>query len=169
MKNTLKRLDSAHQALSASVKNLDPALFPRRPGENEWSVAEVVHHLCLVEERVLKDLTKSVQGPPANVSPWKKLIPMRMVSVRFKRFKAPKAVEPLGTLPKDELLNTYDEVRSRLKQFCADHGTPRLRKALFKHPFFGDLDGVAAVSMVAFHEQRHNKQIREIVKKLTSR
>jgi hypothetical protein len=37
-----------------------------------------------------------------------------------------------------------------------------------KHPFFGDMDGAAAISMVAFHEQRHLKQIREILKKLSN-
>jgi hypothetical protein len=30
------------------------------------------------------------------------------------------------------------------------------------------MDGAAAISMVAFHEQRHLKQIREILKKLSN-
>jgi hypothetical protein len=30
----------------------------------------------------------------------------------------------------------------------------------------GDIDGVAAVSMLNFHEERHYKQIREILNKL---
>jgi hypothetical protein len=53
-----------------------------------------------------------------------------------------------------------------LKQFCAACGRERLKTISVKHPFLGDIDGVAAVSMLNFHEERHYKQIREILKKL---
>ena len=66
----------------------------------------------------------------------------------------------------DELMRNYDQVRVNLKQLCADYGGARLKEIRFKHPFLGDIDGAAAVSMIAFHEQRHYKQIRDILKKL---
>ena len=165
MKRVLNRLDSVHQKLSTTVAAIDPNLFPKRPAENEWSVAEVIQHLCLVEARTLSGLELALQAPPTKVSPLKKLIPP-IVSVRFPRVKAPKAVEPLSSLPKEESLSSYNDVRARLKEFCIEHGRNQLNQTSLRHPFFGDIDGVTAVSMVAFHEQRHYKQIREILKKL---
>jgi DinB family protein len=166
MKRVLNRLDSVHQKLSTTVAAIDPSLFPKRPAENEWSVAEVIQHLCLVEARTLSGLELALHAPPARVSLLKKLIPAGIVSVRFPRVKAPKTVEPLNSLPKEESLSSYNDVRAQLKQFCIEHGRKQLNQTSLRHPFFGDIDGVTAVSMVAFHEQRHYKQIREILKKL---
>src|SRR6266404_8368551 len=102
MKRTLNRLDSTQRKIATTIGTLETGLFRKRPAENEWSVAEVIHHLRLVEERVLSDLTASVQRPAAKVGLLKKLIPMRIVSFRFLRVKAPKAVRPLNPLSKDE-------------------------------------------------------------------
>jgi len=166
MKSTLKRLDTVHERLSTAVRNTNPNLYSKRPAENEWSVAEVVQHLCLVEERITEALEKSLAGGSPKVGPLKKLIPMRIVSYRFKKLKAPKMVTPSNPPPLEENLEKYDGARGRLKQFCAECGPERLKTISVKHPFLGDIDGVAAVSMLNFHEERHYKQIREILKKL---
>ena len=168
MKGTLKRLDTVHDKLSLAIRNTDPSLFPKRPGENEWSISEVVQHLCLVEERVLEGLKKGIEGKPAKVGFLKKLIPMRIISLRLVKVKAPKMVTPREPSPMDEMLSNYDRVRTDLKQFCVECGKERLKGVSVKHPFLGDIDGVAAVSMLNFHEERHYKQIREILKKLSN-
>ena len=166
MKGTLKRLDTVHDKLSTAIRTTNPNLFFKRPSENEWNIAEVVQHLCLAEEHVLKDLRKSLQTAPAKVGFLKKLIPMKIISLRLVRVKAPRAVTPNNPPAMDELLRSYDQVRVDLKQLCAEYGNDRLKEVCFKHPFLGNIDGMAAVSMVAFHEERHFKQIRDIIKKL---
>lgn len=166
MNGTLKRLDTAHEKLSTAIRTTDPNLFFKRPSESEWNIAEVVQHLCLAEQHVLKDLKKGLATGPAKVGFFKKLIPMRIISWRLVRVKAPKAVSPNNTPAMDELMQSYNQVRVDLKQLCADYGSDRLKEIRFKHPFLGDIDGLAAVSMLGFHEERHYKQIREILKKL---
>lgn len=169
MKSTLKRLDAVHQQLTSTIGAVDPALLVKRPAENEWSVAQVVEHLCLVEGAVTKYLKSKLDQPPVKVSWLKKLLPMRIVSLRMKRLQAPKIVEPGADLPPmAELLQKYDQLRWQTKALCNEAGQERLSGICMKHPFFGDMDGAAAVKMVAFHEQRHLKQIREILKKLSN-
>jgi DinB family protein len=169
MKSTLKRLDAVHEKLTTAVSAVDPALLSKRPAEKEWSVAEVVEHLCLVEGAVMNYLKSRLDQPPVRVSPLKKLLPMRIVSLRVKRLEAPKIVRPSADLPPmTELLNKFNALRADTKEVCNTAGRERLSQICFKHPFFGDMDGAAAVSMVAFHEQRHLKQIREILKKLNN-
>jgi len=77
MKGTLKRLDTVHDKLSTAIRTTNRDLFFKRPSEDEWSIAEVVQHLCLAEQHVLKDLRKSLQTGPAKVGFLKKLVPMR--------------------------------------------------------------------------------------------
>ena len=169
MKSTLKRLDSVHAELKTTVNDVDPALLSRRPAEDEWSVAEVIEHLCLVEGAVMKGIKAKLAQPPVKVSFLKKFFPMRIVSLRMKRLQAPKYVQPASDLPPvDELMKKFDAVRATTKELCINEGSQRLSQVCLKHPYFGDMDGAAAISMVAFHEQRHLKQIRETLKKLAN-
>ena len=39
----------------------------------------------------------------------------------------------------------------------------RFRNLVFTHPFLGEIDGVATVSFIGYHELRHYKQIREVL------
>jgi hypothetical protein len=99
MKSTLKRLDTVHQQLTSTIGAVDPALLVKRPAENEWSVAQVVEHLCLVEGAVTKYLKSKLDQPPVKVSWLKKLLPMRIVSLRMKRIQSPMFVVPGTDLP----------------------------------------------------------------------
>ena len=135
MNRSLKRLDVVHQKLLDTVQPLDTELFMQRPSDSEWSVAEILQHLYLVEERVIKD-------------------------------QAPKAVNPVDVPEKDAVLANYNGARQSLKDLCNSHGVKRFRTLVFNHPFLGRIDGAATVDFVGYHEQRHLKQIREVLKKL---
>jgi len=162
----LSRLDSIHRQLTTYLSELSDDVFVRRATEGEWSVGEVVEHLCLVEARVLASLKTNIALDPVKIPFRKRLIPMRLISYRFFKVEAPKAVRPMESLSKSELLNQFETVRASTKEFCSQHDTGRLKQTAFTHPFLGLIDGTAAISMVAYHEQRHFKQIREIVSRL---
>jgi DinB superfamily len=166
MNRILKRLDSVHASLLQTVLPLDAVTFNQRPSEKEWSVGEIVQHLCLVEERVIKDLAKAIDSEPRRVGWARRLIPTSIVSSRLLRVKAPKAVNPLAVPDKAQVIENFELARKRLKDFCRAHPPSRLRNLVFKHPFLGEIDGVATVSFVSYHERRHFKQIREVLKKI---
>ena len=169
MKNALKRLESVHQQLLSTISPLEPDLYSERPAEGEWSVAEIVHHLCLVEDRVTKELEAAIAREPRRVGVLRRLIPTSIVSLRAIRVKAPKAMNPLDAPAKDMAIANFAGARNRLKTLCATHGEERFRNLVFKHPFLGEIDGVATISFVGYHEKRHYKQIREVLRKLSKR
>lgn len=169
MKRSLKRLDSVHQKLISTVSPLEPELFSTRPSADEWSVAHIVQHLCLVEERVIKDLEVAIAQEPQTVGFLRRLVPTSIVASRLLRVKSPKAVTPLEVLDQNATIENYNRARDSLKRLCATHGHDRFKKLIFKHPFLGEIDGVATVSFIGYHEQRHYKQIREVLKKLANR
>ena len=166
MERTLKRLDAVHRQLVGTVTSLPPNIYSQRPAKDEWSVAEIVHHLCLVEGRVTKELENAIAREPQRVGLLRRFIPTSIVSLRLVRVKAPKAMNPLDAPARDLALQNFDQTRENLKALCADHGVERFRNLIFKHPFLGDLDGVATVSFIGYHEKRHYKQIREVLQKL---
>ena len=166
MHRTLKRLDSAHDKLIATITPLCPEVFSRRPAENEWSVAEIVHHLHLVEDRVIKELEKGLANPPQRLALLRRLVPIAIVGSRLIKVKAPKAMNPIAPPDKERSIAAFDATRVKLKELWASSGPDRLKQVLFKHPFLGAINGVTTVSFVGYHEQRHLKQIREVLRKL---
>ena len=169
MKRTLTRLDSIHGRLLNLIAETDDLQFVRRPAENEWSVAEIVYHLALVEEYVIKSLEQSLALPPQRLPLFRRLMPTRIVASRLLRVKAPRGVQPLNPPPKMQLIENFNATRARLKTLCAKHERARLRQVIFKHPFLGPIDGTATISFVGYHEVRHYKQIREVLKKLNGK
>ena len=177
MKRVLKKLDKVHEKLTATVAPLDEVRFARQPATGGWSVAQIIQHLCLVEERVIKDLEKAVSRPPQKLRFIRRFVPTSIVASRLVRVKAPQAVNPEANAEKEaaivlagksEAIANYNRARSALKDLCATHGNDRFRQIVFKHPFLGEIDGVATISFVGYHEQRHYKQIREVLKKFSS-
>ncbi|HKO98047.1 MAG TPA: DinB family protein [Pyrinomonadaceae bacterium] len=166
MKRVLKRLDSVHEKLLRTVTPLDSKTFTQRPSENEWSVGDIVQHLSLVEERVLHDLEKAVRRDPQRVGVLKRLLPTSIVSSRMLKVKSPKAVTPTAVTEKETTIEALESARRKLKAFCDLHDVKRFRRLTFNHPFLGKIDGVATISFVSYHEQRHYKQIREVLKKI---
>lgn len=166
MKKALKRLDAVHQKLVNIISTLEPNIYTQRPAEGEWSVAEIVHHVWLVEGRVTKELETGISSQPRRVSFLRRFIPTSIVSQRLIRVKAPKAVNPLDPPAREVALENFDRTRLNLKALCAAHGEERFRNLVFKHPFLGEIDGVAAISFMGYHEKRHYKQIREVLQQL---
>ena len=52
---------------------------------NEWSVAEIINHLYLVEERVIKDLEKALAREPRKLGLMRRLVPTSIVASRLIR------------------------------------------------------------------------------------
>src|SRR6185503_18386909 len=112
---------------------------------------------------------------PRKVNFVRRFVPTSIVSYRLVRVKAPQAVNPEAKMEtnggmafpgKDEAIANYNRARNDLKKLCETQGNERFRQIIFKHPFLGEIDGVAAVSFVGYHERRHYKQIREVLRKL---
>ena len=165
---SIRRLDSIHLKLLNTIAALDDSMFALSPSNNQWSVAQIVQHLSLVENAVIAELEKGLAQPPQRISFLRRLIPTSIVAVRLVRVKAPRGMNPLEHPPKDEIIANYNNSRDRLKALYETHGPARLKQVSFKHPFLGDITGLATVSFVGYHELRHLKQIRETLQKLNT-
>ncbi|HKR59821.1 MAG TPA: DinB family protein [Pyrinomonadaceae bacterium] len=166
MQRILNRLDTAHEKIVATVLPLSTEVFCQRPSEKEWSVSEILHHLNLVETSVIKELEKGLADSPRRFSLRRRFVPIAIVGTRVIKVQSPKSVVPIDAPEKEKNLANYNDTRSRLKALCATHGRERLQLTVFKHPFLGELSGVAAVSFLGYHEIRHLKQINEVLNKL---
>lgn len=169
MKKSLDRLDTLHRELLDAIAPVEAERFARRPAENEWSMAEVVHHLSLVEQSVVKALAKELEQPPQKAGLRQHLIPMSLiVGKRMVRFRAPKFVEPVDAPAKEVAIDNFDQARTALKSMCEQNGAERMSNIVMNHPRLGKINGIRAIDFLHYHEKRHFTQILETLKRLAT-
>jgi hypothetical protein len=165
LEKAIAEIDAVHQRLLETIEPLAPERFTQRPAPDQWSVAEIVHHLCLVERRVLGQFEGALSKPPVKVGLLQRVLPVGLlVGRRMVRVKAPQGVEPLDPPSKEDAITNYNDVRASLKEFSARHGDERMQQLGIKHPMFGTFDGISALRFVGHHEMRHYRQIRDVIK-----
>ena len=167
MKRSLDKLDALHRRLMDAIAPVEAEKFAERPSENVGSLAEVVHHLSLVEQSVIKALTRELDSPPQKSGLRQHLMPLSLlVGTRMVRIRAPKFVEPLDAPSKEVAIETFNNTREALKALCTQNSKERLSSIAMKHPLLGKMNGIRAVDFLHYHEKRHYKQALEIIKSL---
>ncbi|MBC8086560.1 MAG: DinB family protein, partial [Phycisphaerae bacterium] len=76
---------------------------------------------------------------------------------------APELYRPTGTFTAQQALEKLEQVRARVLAAVEAADGVDLSKAAFPHPFFGPLTGYQWLVLIAQHELRHLKQMKEIL------
>jgi uncharacterized damage-inducible protein DinB len=138
-----------------------------RPAEGRWSAGELTGHLITIERAIIGRADRLLSKPPKEVSFFKRFhIPMVVVESRLIRLKTPIPLDPGTVHEKEEMLAELRQVRERTLAFIKETMERDLSKYRMAHPFLGLLNTYEWFQMIASHEIRHTKQMREIVRTL---
>ncbi len=91
---------------------------------------------------------------------------MMVVESRLIRRKTPIPLDPGIVREKEEMLVELRQVRERTLAFIEETMERDLSKYRMPHPFLGTLNTYEWFQMIASHEIRHTKQMREIARTL---
>lgn len=135
--------------------------FNRIPVIDMWSIAQVCHHLVLVEEATIKAIAWGLKKESTTEKERKNLV---LLLDRSRKYKAPTSVEPSeGPFEVQEIIDLLSESRNKLMTFLTTiEDKSILLEKTVKHPGFGELTLDQWVDQIHFHEQRHIDQIKEI-------
>jgi hypothetical protein len=168
------RLDRARADLRAAVETVPAELRNQPPGSDRWSVAGVLEHLALVDERftgiVANKIGEARQGSPASEEgPVEPLPPHveAMLADRTDRRTAPEPLHPRG-LDCAAAWERADAARSAFRLMLSGADGVALSRVIHEHPRFGPLNAYQWAGFLAAHESRHASQIREIAAQLAS-
>ena len=134
------------------------------PEEGRWSAGELVCHLIQVECAIIKNAAKVMQRPP-QPRPFSKRfhLPMALVESRLIPRKTPIPLDPTLICEKDEMLAQLGEVRQQTRAFIEEKTQGKdLGKYHMPHPFLGTFNLCQWFQVIASHQVRHSKQMREI-------
>ena len=134
-----------------------------RPQKGGWSAAEIVGHLIMVERSVVGSADRVTQHPPRKFSRLQRLhFPLALVEARLVKRQSPLPVDPELVTEKETMLAALRNVRERMLAFIDETKERNLAAYRWRHPFLGSLSAYEWFEMVARHELRHEKQMREI-------
>jgi hypothetical protein len=132
-----------------------------RPDTKTWSIAQVCHHLFLVEQATIKAIAWGLKGTDHSQKERKNV---QLILDRTKKKQAPPIVEPtLEPLKVQQIMDMLSDSRKKLMDFLSTiEDQSLLVEKSFNHPAFGELPLDQWIEMIYLHEQRHIEQIKEI-------
>lgn len=152
--------DEARAALLAEVKDITDEKANERPKDGGWSINQVLEHLYLMEDMVVKMLDHALKT--GEVQEAKK----RRIEATVNRDIKVDAPDEL--VPSDEALSietikdNLSISHKKLEDFAQEHSSETLIKKALPHPAFGLMSLEQWIPFVGYHEVRHTEQIREI-------
>jgi hypothetical protein len=166
MKNLRKiadHLDRAQREFLLAADAIDATDWKQRPGPDRWSAGEVLAHLIGVEKTILMNANKVLQLPPKPRPMLKRIhLPLFLVEARLIRRKTPIPLEPGSISSKEEMLAELCSTRERTRVFMEQTRGKDLRLQHMPHAFLGTLNLYEWLEMIASHQLRHTKHMREI-------
>jgi hypothetical protein len=168
-------LDRSRAGLSAAVDSVPAHLRDQPPGPDRWSVAGVLEHLSIVDERFTAIVANKIDearaaglgkedGQPPPLPPHVGV----MLADRTERRKAPDPLHPRG-LEWAAAWERAEAARAAFRLMLSGADGLALSGVIHEHPRFGALNAYQWGGFLAAHESRHAEQIREIASQLASR
>lgn len=163
--------DTRDRVAEAST-GLSEAQWRFKPAPDRWSIAEILEHMVIVQERVLARMRDELAQAPApeadRDSQAIDAIIFEKIPDRSMKAKAPAVLDPAGLWTVANTLERLSRNYERLTAFL--ESTPELREHVLDSPplrfltngAYDSMDGYQWVITVAAHDQRHLNQILEV-------
>jgi len=159
----LDKLARAQTTFFRAADAIPPGKWSRKPRAEEWSAAELVAHLIMVERAVVGGADRIIQKTPKHIPFGGRFhLPLWLVESRLIRRKTPIPLDHGLLRPKEEMLGELRAARERTLSFLEETQRRELSAYRWKHAFLGMLNVYQWFEMIASHELRHTKQIKEI-------
>jgi len=171
---SFEQLDRATSRLLASVEALG-AEAERPPSPGQWSAAQVVHHLLVVEGNIVAYIEKKLAADEALpkmdlLTRLKSRFVRLMLRLPGLKYKAPRGVGTLtdaGNLPPlPELRATWESTRRQLERLLNAFPGKLLNRAVFPQPRAGRITIYQVMGLLLDHVLHHQQQVGRITKAL---
>jgi hypothetical protein len=157
-------LESVRAQLLKEAEGLSQAQADWRPGEQEWSIGEILHHLTLAEvgtgkltSKLLKDARQPLPPFPADLKAFRPLPPPPPGPAQ-----APEIVYPERGHPLERLLADLKAARERSRQSVERLAAVDPRGLTWRHARLGEMDLAQWWVLHVHHEADHLQQLRGV-------
>jgi len=159
--------EQAQARFIAAISNLTEEQANFRPDQNQWTIAEIVEHVSIVNDGFLRLTHKLLKEAESAARPAKADLNLGHTSLdengrQRGPFQAPERVRPKGGVSVEDSLAKlrvtlagFSEIQSRLEGVDLSEQT-------FPHPALGPLNAYQWMVLLSEHEDRHRGQIERL-------
>jgi hypothetical protein len=169
-------MDQTRAALVTFASDMNESFAMIRPRDDEWSAAENLAHLALVESTIVHLMQKTIDaaraegiGPDESEDSFMDSLDSWRVPDPVSKITAPARITPDATTTAGESLESLRQTRARLKSIILENSDIDLRSIRRAHPVLGEIDMYQWGLFVAQHEERHRKQLERALAQVTER
>ena len=169
LQQALDALVQARRRFITGLEGLDDRSFSRVPPGETWSPAHVVEHIVRVETRVVRGARQAVErGSGVRPALWDPLLKLPLRTGLADHFRvrtvtgADPAVDPPAPLGRAVELERLGAARTATELFIAQLRGHDLSRIWLRHPLFGAFSVPDMLGWLAWHEDRHRKQLMRI-------
>ncbi len=166
----IQYLAQARAYLTGATTGLSDAQWTHKPAADQWSIAEIVEHMVLVEGFILGPLQAqfSASGAVSDAQAVDSIV-MQRIPDRTAKFPAPEMLAPTGRWsPRETLakfLEDYDRLAAQAESNPAalrQHHAPAPPLKAVSKGAYEFMDGYQWILANGAHTERHVKQILEV-------
>jgi hypothetical protein len=148
----------------AAAEGVDAARWATRPDAAKWSPGQVVEHVLLTYEAMLRELQGGV-GMRLRANWWRRLvIRLRYLPAVLNEGRLPDGAPAVREIRPGDVVREKQDLllcfRERAAQFDETIGAAHHRGGgKLTHPFFGRLGTAEALALLTAHTEHHRKQL----------
>lgn len=157
-------IEQVRQDLWAIVSPLSDEMINQSVGKDQWTIAQVLEHLYLVEQAIISQLSNE-EYEEVDES----FVPKSLNFMLDRSTKAPSdtAFESKFEFQSiNSLKPKLEQSRQQLLEIAHRLGPEQMQKKAQRHRAFGLLTLSQWIEFIALHEKRHIEQIKEICQQL---
>jgi len=162
LEEIIQKLHETRNELLGILRRLDRNQINQRKDPYSWSVGQIGQHLIKTEEIYVVAIKR---GLKSNGNPKIESKSLDLLLDRSKKLMAPDIVKPTDELFEvDEIIEKLNQSRQKLEEtLSALEDRSLLTQRHFAHPVFKEMLLIDWVRSLYLHEQRHIRQIEEII------
>jgi hypothetical protein len=171
----LSYLDNQRNELRVAIDSIPSAARNTPPTANQWSVAQVLDHLTIVDKRIAAGVGKWIADAQANglaqeteTTSVAGTIPSEKILDRSRKVEAPEEIRPRTEVDAGTAWTELEQARAKLRAAFLTGDGFALGQVVQTHPVLGPINIYQWMLFCASHEGRHTLQIREIAQQLNS-
>jgi uncharacterized damage-inducible protein DinB len=163
-----KELEDSRAELLRTAERASDAQLHVRPSEQQWSVAEILHHLLFVENRITDRVSAGIaaareKGAPEPSDAEQYLRSIDHLQVQRVTTPIQSRTTPEAGHSRPDLLAGLAASRARLLEVIHGGVGFDLSVVSAPHPVFGELNLYQWLIFVARHEDRHRAQMERVL------
>ncbi|TVX96246.1 DinB family protein [Cohnella terricola] len=160
-----QKLKETRDELFGILTGLSGDQLNKQKDINSWSISQVCQHLYKTEELYVVAIKKGLKSSEDSFIENK---PVEILLDRSHKLEAPDIAKPTDEiLEYQEIIEKLNNSRQKLNELLNTLADPAvLSKRHFIHPAFKEMLLIEWVKSLYLHEQRHIKQINEIIDRL---